>query len=455
MPTRYLPDYLFVDHALHAGRALCVDDRGRIVADVPAETPTIRLSGRMLLPGLVNAHSHAFQRAIRAETEYSHNATGQDDFWSWREAMYAVAGRLSPETIYAISLQAFIEMAKAGITAVGEFHYVHHQPDGKPYANSNELGLQVIRAARDAGLRIVLLDVAYLRGGFQKPLSQRQLRFGDASVDAYLRRVDILKSATQAMSMVSIGHAPHSVRAVDQAALAAIVSSTSSTPLHMHVSEQPAEVAECFSESGLRPVELLDVCGALGPRLTAVHAIHLNDAELNRLAESKTTVCACPSTERNLGDGIILADQMLEKDIPIALGTDSQAHIDLLEEARQLEGHLRLLRLRRNVLSVASPDVEFLARRLLYGATQSGADSLQLDSGVLRVGAPADFFTVNVNHPSLLGCEPAHLLSGVVFAARGDAVLDVFVEGRAIVQEGTHRLEAQAAAAFLAAKRAL
>jgi formimidoylglutamate deiminase len=455
MPIRYLPDYLFVDHALHAGRALCVDDEGRVVADVPPETPTVRLNGRVLLPGLVNAHSHAFQRAIRAETEYSHNESGQDDFWTWREAMYAVAARLSPETTYAVSLQAFVEMAKAGITAVGEFHYLHHQPDGSPYLNPNELGLQVIRAARDAGLRVVLLDVAYLRGGFQKPLSQRQLRFADTDVEAYLRRVEALKSATQAMPMVSIGYAPHSVRAVERAAIEAIVSSTTGSPLHMHVGEQPAEVAECVGDTGLRPVELLDACGALGRRLTVIHAIHLNDAELSLLSASKTTVCACPSTERNLGDGVIPADQMFIKGIPVAFGTDSQAHIDLLEEARQLEGHLRLARLRRNVLDEAKMGPEFLAQRLLFSATQSGARSLHLDSGVLRIGSPADFFTVNLNHSTLVGCEPRHLLSGVVFASRGDAIVDVFVGGQAIVQDGTHRLEAQAAAGFIAAKRAL
>ncbi len=451
MPIRYLPDFLFVEGSLKAATALVVDEDGRVLPEDSAAETTIRLSGKALLPALVNGHSHAFQRAIRGRTEYVAAGHSQDDFWSWRNAMYRVAGQVSPEQLYAISLQAFVEMAMSGISTVGEFHYLHHQPDGRRYHNENELGLQVIRAARDAGLRVVLLDVAYARAGFEKQVVNAQRRFVDGSCDEYLKRVALLKTQVQGDPMVKVGFAPHSVRAVPAQWLIDIGRASRGQVVHAHVSEQPAEVEACLREHQKRPVEVLAEAGLLNECFTAVHGIHLSPHEMMLLGSASATVCVCPSTERNLGDGIAPADALLNCSIDLSLGSDSQAHIDLLDEARQLEGHLRLLRLRRNVLDPGNGSQDGLAARLLTIATASGARSLGLDIGTLSVGQPADFFTVNLNHRSLFGVREPHLLASIAFASRPDAIADLFVAGRQVVTNGIHPLEQTAADHFKAA----
>lgn len=451
--TVYQPDFLYTGGRLHEGRALAVGAEGRILEEgaVPSGARTVRLAGRALLPGLVNGHSHAFQRLIRGRTEYVASGREADDFWSWREAMYRAAEALGPEDVYTASRQAFVEMALAGITTVGEFHYLHHQADGTPYADRNTLAHAVIRAARDVGLRICLLRVGYARAGFRVPENPRQRRFIDRDVDAFLGSAESLAREVRGDAAVSVGLAPHSVRAVTREWLAAVAAPSSrSMPVHMHVAEQPKEIEACLAEHGRRPVELLADTGLLGPGFTAVHGVHLTDAEVALLGGARATVCACPSTERNLGDGIVPADALVRAGVHISLGSDSQATVDLLDEARQLEGHLRLSRLRRAVLDPGAGTVDGLGARLLGMATVDGARSLGLPAGTgtLEPGAPADFFTVDVHHPSLTGSGPSSLVSAIVFGADKSAVREVAVAGRVVVQDGRHPLAEESGRAF-------
>lgn len=435
-------------------RALRVDANGLCASAGQA----VSFPGRLVLPGLVNAHSHAFQRVLRGRTELRAEGREADDFWSWRERMYEAATTLTPEQLYVVSRQAFIEMALAGITTVGEFHYVQHQPDGTPYDDESLLAKTVIQAARDVGLRIVLLRVAYARAGSQVEPNPRQRRFIDANVELTLKRVEALRAATKGDALVSVGIAPHSVRAVPKAWLETIAKSVTNGPVHAHVAEQPAEVKACLAEHGRRPVELLADVGLLSNRFTAVHAIHLDENEVKLFAESGSTVCACPSTERNLGDGVVPADALINAGVPVSLGSDSQAHIDLLDEARQLEGHLRLVRLRRAVLfpsNPTSPRDGALGATLLQCATAAGARALGTTAATLAEGTPADFITLDRDHPSLIGVPDEALPSAVALAASSAAIRDVAVQGKLIVRDGQHPLADESARAFKALMRTL
>ncbi len=416
---------VYRDGQLQPGAKLCVDAAGRIAAAPPAGAPVVKLPGRALFPGLVNAHSHAFQRVLRARTE---RVTNGDDFWAWRELMYRAASSLTPEQLYAVSRLAFVEMALAGVTAVGEFHYVHHQPDGTPYADVHELSRAVVRAARDAGLRIVLLRVGYARAGFQAAPNPLQARFIEPDVDTYLSRTAELRFPSDPLA--TVGLAPHSVRAVPREWLEAIAKVKRIT--HIHVAEQPAELVACRAEHGLHPVELLEEVGLL--HATAVHAIHLEPEHEKKLK----SVCACPTTEANLGDGVVPADVLMGAGVRISLGSDSQARIALLEEARLLEDNLRLVRRRRAVLDGPTG----LGARLFACATENGAAALGLDTGTLKPGAPADFFTL-----------AADSVTAAVFGQ--EPVRDVAVQGRLIVRDGQHALLDEARRGFEAVVRTL
>ena len=447
--TVYQPDFLFVDGRFHPGRALAVGADGRVLDAVPEGARVERLAGRALLPGLVNGHSHAFQRLIRGRTEYVASGRGQDDFWSWREAMYRAAEALTPEEVYVASRQVFVEMVLSGITAVGEFHYLHHQADGTPYADRNALAHAVIRAATDVGLRICLLRVGYARAGFNVPANPRQRRFIDADVDAFLATTLELARDARGDARVNVGLAPHSVRAVPRDWLTQVArAAPADMPIHMHIAEQPREIEACLAEHGRRPVELVSDVGLLGPRFTAVHGVHLTDDEVALLGRAEATVCACPSTERNLGDGIVPADALVRAGARVSLGSDSQTLVDLLDEARQLEQHLRLVRLRRAVLDPGTGTMDGLAARLLDMATVQGARSLGLDTGALAPGAPADFFTVDLTHPSLVGAGAASLLPAIVFGATAGTVREVAVAGRWVVRDGRHPLAEESGRAF-------
>lgn len=440
--TTWLPDLVYVNGRFQSNLAVVCDDTGRI-QEISNRNDGIRLKNRALLPGLVNAHSHAFQRIIRGRTEHrSHHS--KDSFWTWREQMYAAANRLGPEEIYAASRMAFLEMALTGITAVGEFHYIHHAPDGSTYEDPNLLAREVMRAANDVGIRIALLRVAYARSGFETEPNPRQIRFIEHSPDTYLKNLEQLLDAPELKTdMAWAGVAPHSVRAVPLDYLKTIIAFANerSLPVHMHVAEQPAEVNACIEEYGRSPVALLDSEGLLSKRFTAVHAIHVTPKAIASMARAGAMVCACPTTERNLGDGVVPVDAYFDAGVRVALGSDSQIQIDLLEDARELEYHLRLQTTARNVLAPLDDDSSSaLARRLFECATVRGAESIGFGGGKLEAGAPADFFTVALDDLSIAGCTVEDLLSNIVFSLARTAIRDVIVGGKRIVEDGKHGL---------------
>ncbi|HEX8141266.1 MAG TPA: formimidoylglutamate deiminase [Pyrinomonadaceae bacterium] len=455
----WLPELLYRDGRFERGLALVCDRQGRITRIVPAAEVTARsvvpLKNRALLPGLVNAHSHAFQRVIRGRTEYRTGA--RDSFWTWREMMYSAATRLGPEEIYDASRMAFLEMVLGGITSVGEFHYLHRTPDGSPYEDENLLAKAVVRAARDVGLRITLLRVAYARSGFRIAPNERQARFIEADPEVYLRNVEALRSALADDDAARVGVAPHSVRAVPLPYLKEVSRFARSRALsvHMHLAEQPAEVAACMEEYGRTPVALLDTEGLLDDRLTGIHVIHITPEEARALARSGAMACACPTTERNLGDGVAPADLFFREGVRVALGTDSQAQVDLLEDARELELHLRLSKLERAVLSEEGDGLASLAGRLLDCATLHGAQSIGSDGGKLEEGRPADFFTLDLNDPSIAGASTEDLLPCIVFSHAQRSIREVFVGARPILENGEHRAAPGIVRRFAALQRRL
>ena len=452
----FLPEVLVSGARAWEGAALTVRDGVVVAVGAPLEgAELIRMPGRALLPGLVSAHSHAFQRAIRGRTEYRNHPV--DDFWTWREAMYAAAGSLTPEEIHAVSKMCFLEMARSGITCVGEFHYLHRHPHGRPYADPNELDKQVLRAAREIGLRVVLLRVAYARAGYQLPENPRQRRFIEGSAEEYLANLDSLSRSQRGDPLVTFGAAPHSVRACPKEWISAIAAEAQRRdwPLHLHVSEQPGEVEQCRAEHGLTPPRLLESLGALGERTTAVHAVHLDTEDISALARARATVCACPTTERNLGDGVVRADKLLAAGVRICAGTDSEIQLSVLEDVRQLEYHLRLLELQRAVLDPGGGALDGLGARLYSIASEQGMNSLGLAGGGLRVGEPADFLVVDRDDPSIAGASAADLLACVVFSMERTAIREVRVAGEVIVREGRTGHEEQVLPAFRQAMRRL
>ncbi len=455
--SAWLPDLVLVDGAFESSLAI-VESGGRIarLSRSPADLAAARrLPGRALLPGLVNAHSHSFQRVIRGRTE-RRGAAERDTFWTWRERMYHAAARLTPASVYRAARMAFLEMLLSGITTVGEFHYLHRQPDGTPYAERNLLAHAVLRAAADTGLRIVLLRTAYARAGFGQALTPAQRRFLTPDVEDFIADTEALRAGLPPGGDASAGVAPHSVRALplDYLRRVSAYALGASLPIHIHAAEQPAEVDACLAEHGLRPIELLDANGLLDARLTAVHAIHITRAEAARLAASGASVCACPTTERNLGDGVIDAAALFDAGAPICLGSDSNVQIDLLEDARELDYHLRLRRLERAVLAPGD-GAESLARRLFASATSAGARSLGVPSGALAPGLAADFFTVDLDDPALAGAGAEALLSHIVFAGGRASIREVVVGGREVVHEGRHALEPEIVREFAATQREL
>jgi len=437
----WLPDLVYLDGHFNSNVAVVANASGRITSfEEPTSHVVTDLKNKALLPGLINAHSHAFQRVIRGRTEFRSEAS-TDSFWTWRELMYRAANKLEPEDIYAASRMAFLEMVLAGITTVGEFHYVHNATNGQPYDDPNLLAKEVIRAANDVGMRIALLRVAYERAGFQKAPNPLQQRFIE-SAGSYLTNLQrLIDDVNDDSGRAWVGAAPHSVRAVSLNYLKEVgaFAHALKIPVHMHVAEQPAEVAACIEEYGRSPIALLETESLLNEHFTAVHAIHVTKKAVESIARNRANVCACPTTERNLGDGVVPVDEYFAAGVPVSLGTDSQTQIDLLEDARELEYHLRLQKKERNVLAPDnSHEASSLARRLFECATTNGASSLGFVGGQLKVNTPADFFTVDLNDASICGAAPDDLLSQIVFSLSRTGVCDVTVGGKQIVENGRH-----------------
>jgi formimidoylglutamate deiminase len=441
----WLPDLIYIDGEFQSGVAMFVDAEGSIARFSPDAAGATRLPGRAMLPGLVNVHSHAFQRVIRGRTE--RRMGDRDTFWTWRVAMYHAADRLSPEAMFHVARMAFMEMALSGITTVGEFHYVHHDSNGAPYEHRNEMALAVVRAAGEVGIRIVVLRTAYVRAGFGKPADPAQARFITPHVEDFIADTEKLRKSTL-VGHARVGVAPHSVRAVplDYLRELARYAARNNLPLHMHVAEQPAEVDACIVEHGRRPVELLHDEGILDERFTGIHAIHITAEEAQFLGHS--TVCACPTSERNLGDGAVPADQLYSAGARICFGSDSNVQIDLLEDARLLEYHLRMNKLARAIVPGG-------AQRLFQSATESGAHSLRVFAGKLEPGRHADFFTVDLDDPSIAGSPRDTLIDNIVFSLERTAVKDVVVNGKAIVRDGRHPLQEEITREFANVQKSL
>jgi formimidoylglutamate deiminase len=462
----WLPDLLYTGGRFESGVALVCNRGGRVVRLAPASevkaVEAVRLKGRAVLPGLVNAHSHAFQRVIRGRTEYR-TGEGRDNFWTWREMMYSAATRLSPEDLYDASRMAFLEMALSGITSLGEFHYIHHAPGGAVYDDPNLLSKTVIRAARDVGLKICLLRVAYARSGFALTPNPKQIRFIEADAQSFLKNVDRLSSELDKENAVGgsawVGVAPHSVRAVPLDYLKEVFryARVQKLPVHMHVAEQPAELEACKEEHGRSPVAVLETEGLLSERFTGVHGIHITAEEARALSRSRSIICACPTTERNLGDGVIPAALLFKEGVRVSLGTDSHTQIDLLEDARELEYNMRLKQLERVVLNSTSDHPSALAASLFDCATRHGAQSIGMPEGsaTLEAGQPADFFTVDLHHPSIAGASLKDLLAHIVFSLSLMAVREVVVGGRMIVEAGEHRATREIVEKFMALQKRL
>ena len=446
----YLPEMLYTDGRAQTGVGLLVNDLGLVeglIAEdaAPPGAKLVRLPGKALLPGLANAHSHTFQRLFRGRAEG--RAVGGDTFWTWREQMYRAAAFLSPEDLYDVARATFLEMVCAGVTVVGEFHYLHRDPQGQAYSDPNLLSDQVIAAARSVGLRICLLRTAYFRAGFELPPHAGQRRFYETP-EQYLRSLEELAAKYIGTENVTVGAAPHSIRAVPLEQLKEIAGAATSLwkmPLHMHISEQVGENAACEAEYGATPVRLMAERGILSPKTTLVHAIHLTEEEFEAIAASSATICSCPTTERNLGDGIFSADRAARLRIQVAFGTDSQAQIDILEDARQMEYHMRLRDQKRGILDASTTKSngnqgsgESIESLLFRSASANGYRALGLAGGSLAVGEPADFFTVDLNDLSILGMDPESLVSQAVFSLAKAAVRDVAVQGRLILENGRH-----------------
>ncbi|MFJ2057865.1 formimidoylglutamate deiminase [Streptomyces sp. NPDC087908] len=425
--TTYWLEHAWLDTHVEPGVALDVDADGRIATvrtGVDTPPPGAEILRGLTLPGLANAHSHAFHRALRGTVQ-----VGSGTFWTWREVMYNVAQRLTPDSYFALARAVYAEMALAGITAVGEFHYLHHAPGGTPYADPNAMGEALIAAAGEAGIRITLLDTAYLSSGFGAAPDRHQLRFSDGTADAWAERVSGLKERDG----VRIGAAIHSVRAVpaDQLATVAHWAQDRQAPLHVHLSEQTAENDACLAAHGRTPTQLLADHGVLGHRTTGVHNTHMTDADIALIGSTSTGTCMCPTTERDLADGIGPAVALQRAGSPLSLGSDSHAVIDLLEEARAMELNERLRTRTRG---------HWTAAALLRAATADGHAALGLpDAGTLEPGALADFTTLALDSVRTAGPVPRLAAETAVFAASAADVRHTVVGGRRVVRDGVHR----------------
>ena len=384
------------------------------------------------LPGVANVHSHAFQRAMAGLAE--HRGAGDDSFWSWREAMYRFALTMNPEQMEAVACQAYVEMLEAGFTRVGEFHYLHHTPEGRPYDDIAELSARIAAAAAATQIGLTLLPVFYAHSGFGgAPPNRAQRRFA-CDLEAYARLVEGALQALASLPGANLGLAPHSLRAVTPAELAAIVAMAKKGPIHIHVAEQVVEVDACLAWSGARPVQYLLDNAPVDERWCLVHATHMTSEETRRLAASRAIVGLCPITEANLGDGVFDAPEFFDQGGRFAIGTDSNVQIALTDELRLLEYGQRLVRRARNVLTEPGGST---GRALLDGAQRGGPVALGRAGCGLSIGADADIITLRGDMLGWLVGSPDKALDTWIFS--GAAHVDcVYARGRPVVQHGVH-----------------
>lgn len=466
---RYYADHVWQPQGWLDDGVLEVDDgrylKGALLDVSSGESQSAERQGRFVVPGMPNLHSHAFQRAMAGLAE--RRGPSDDSFWSWREAMYSYASRVNPDSLRAIASQLFVEMLQAGYTQVCEFHYLHHQPDGQPYADPAAMSLALLEAAEETGIGITLLATLYMRGGFDgRALNDRQKRFGH-DVDSFLRLVERLR--TQESATVRIGIALHSLRAVPEQAMAEVLDGVaklgpsrsgfpaSMLPIHVHVAEQVAEVDECVAVHGARPVQWLLDRADVDARWCLVHATHLDESEVTRLAESEAVAGLCPTTEANLGDGLFPLADYLRQGGRIGIGSDSQISVSPVEELRWLEYGQRLVTRSRNVATkVAGASVgETLLQSSLSGGAQASAMPIGNltggDASVPSVGNRADWVVLDDASPLLAGRDQGNAIDTWLFSGNSRLVRDVFVNGRCVVRDFEHAGQARIAARFRAA----
>jgi formimidoylglutamate deiminase len=432
-----------------ADAVLAVGADGRL-QEPTTQGPT-ELIGRWVLPGMPNLHSHAFQRAMAGLAERKGRI--DDSFWSWRETMYTFAAAIGPDELKAIAAQLYVEMLKAGYTQVCEFHYLHHQLDGTPYAQPEAMSLALIEAAREAGIALTLLPVLYMSGGFDgRALSARQRRFGN-DVDAYLHLLETLRRHES--DDVRVGVALHSLRAVPERAMRDVLADPmlEACPIHIHIAEQIGEVQDCLATRSARPVEWLFDHAAIDARWCLVHATHLTDAETAQIARSGAVAGLCPTTEANLGDGLFPLADYLDAGGTLGIGSDSHISISPVEELRWLEYGQRLHTRHRNIAARREGDSvgETLWRATLHG----GARASGLPVGELREGARADLIVLDESSPLLAARDTRSVLDSFLFAGNTPLVRDVMVGGRWRVRDFRHHDEERIAARYRSAVMAL
>lgn len=459
-----------VSHAMFATHALLPDgwrrnvllewnDAGtllNVTADLTGAPVGVAVAAGPLVPGMPNLHSHAFQRAMAGLTEYRANAA--DSFWSWRDVMYRFAARITPDMLAAIASWLYVEMLKAGYTAVCEFHYMHHAPDGQRYADTTEMARRVVDAAREAGIGITLLPVLYQYSGFGSlPPRDDQRRFLNTPAQL-LELVDALRSSDPESGALRYGVAPHSLRAVSQASLHALIEGLDvllpGAPVHIHIAEQIAEVEACLAKEGARPVQWLFDRFDVNHRWSLIHATHMDTDETAQLAKSGAVAGLCLTTEANLGDGFFPAQDFFAANGTFGIGSDSHIGIDWRAELRLLEYGQRMLSRQRNVL--ASHNTVHVADRLFQGALLGGARATGRAVGRLEKGTRADWLILDPAHPNLAEQSPDTWLSSIVFCEHGDTpVRDVYVGGACVVSQRRHRNETRLYADYRKALAAL
>ncbi|OOG58291.1 formimidoylglutamate deiminase [Rhodanobacter sp. B05] len=459
-----------------AGRLWCVDGwkpdatfgvsaAGDLLDDAAGVTEPI---GQWVLPGMPNLHSHAFQRAMAGLAERRGHARAivpdredqkaaspgrtpqknDDNFWSWRETMYGFAATIGPDELKAIAAQLYVEMLKAGYTQVCEFHYLHHRPDGTPYAPLEAMSLALIEAAREAGIALTLLPVLYMSGGFDgRALAERQRRFGH-EVDVYLRLLETLQA--HAGTDLRVGIALHSLRAVPERAMREVLASplASACPIHIHIAEQIGEVQDCLATRGARPVEWLFDHADVDARWCLVHATHLTEAETVQVARSGAVAGLCPTTEANLGDGLFPLAAYLDAGGALGIGSDSHISISPVEELRWLEYGQRLQSRHRNI--AARHPGESVGESLWRAALAGGAQASGLSIGALRAGARADLIVLDETSPLLAARNETSMLDSWLFAGNTPLVRDVMCGGHWVVRDFRHRDEQRIAARYRA-----
>ncbi len=444
----WLPDCVYTGEKFESGLAFFADAHGRISRfsrDEKDLAMARRLAGQAALPGFVNGHSHAWHRAIRGRAE-ARSRVAAEPLATWHEALARAANGLTGEEIFDTARMAFLEMLAAGITCVGEFCDLHHQPDGAPWPEPNFLAQEILRAAHDVGIRIALFNVANGSGGPARTVT--------ANVDHFVRETEALRVFIEKNFPADeawLGVGASGVGAVPPDFLKAIATyaHTQKLRVHVQVAERVADNEACVAAHGRTPIALLAERGLVDKRFTAVNAIHLGDDDIRVLGAARSAVCACPTSARNLGLGMTPIDKLLAAGAIVALGSDTQVQIDPLEDVRLLEYELRT---RRGTRAVLAPDP---ATPLLHAATFAGARSLGATSGALEVGRPADFLTVNLFDPSVAGADPATLLNNIVFSLERRAIREVWIGGRQLVVNGRHAQQGPIVGRFVDAQKRL